>query len=192
MSAEKPHRPRELPRPSRHRHASLEDAAAALADLSNYADYTPADADGVGFHTAVDSLCAQSAAHHLADKVASALSDAVTAVDHLKCALLILDRIVRADKSARSQHLRDEFVVAASEVANAARCAPVLARRAELMSVFGQKRFLVTRETATKAYNIVRKTEKWLKAIVKDIGRDLVVARREVRRVSSKDSLVPI
>lgn len=169
----------------------MDDAAAALADLTNYSDYTPADA-GVGVHAASDDLSAHSSAHHLADKIANALCDAVTAVDHLKCASLVLETIARADDSAHSQDLRTEYAVAAKEIASAVHWAPVLARRAELMAIFGQKRFLVTRDSAKKARVVVRKTEIWLKGIVKDIGRDLIVARREVRRVSSKDSLVAL
>jgi hypothetical protein len=68
--------------------------------------------------------------------------------------------------------------------------APVLARRAKLMRCFGVEkgRVLLTDEAIVHMRGVVADNERWLKEIVRDIGRDLVIARREAKRVSVIDA----
>jgi hypothetical protein len=130
------------------------------------------------------------------ERVTAALCDAVTAVDHLKCAAMMLKamggqmREVGCGGEEKRRGDRLDFEAAAEEVKAAVHWAPVLGRRAELMRCFGVEkgRVLVTTESVRAMGVVVHNAEKWLKEIVRDIGRDLVIARREAKRVGVVDS----
>jgi hypothetical protein len=160
--------------------APREGSGPALSDLTKYAAYEPAQGEVVG---------GDSAADHLVKCISSALRDAVAAVDHLKRARQVL-RNISEHGEMRSREMAQDFQGAASEVSSAVSWAPVLLRRADLTELFARKRFLVTAESAGKAANVVQKSEQWLKEIVRGIGRDLVVARREAVRVNLVDALL--
>lgn len=153
----------------------------SLGDLSRYANYESSRGEVVSNGTG-------SSADHIAAKVTSALSDAVAAVDRLKLARQQLDDITN-DETLRSQEMAQIFQRASHDVSLAVKFAPVLVSRTDLTDLFAAKRFLVTADTAGKASGVVRKSERWLKGIVKDIGQDLVAARREAARVTVQDSL---
>lgn len=81
------------------------------------------------------------------------------------------------------------FQDASAAVAAAMQSSSALLKREDLTELFGRKRFLVTTESSQQACEIVSKSEKWLKGIVREIGSDLVLARQEAMRVSLVDSV---
>lgn len=153
----------------------------ALAELRDaYSGYEPAYGAPMEGETSTD---------YLVHQVTAALRDTVAGVDHLKVARRILADIARDENHERSQAMAARFQEASAAVSAAVQASSALLNRQDLTDLFARKRFLVTRESAKHGYKVVEKAEKWLKVIVREIGGDLVTARREAIRVSLVDSL---
>lgn len=81
------------------------------------------------------------------------------------------------------------FQDASAAVTDAVQSSSALLKREDLTELFGRKRFLVTTESSQQAYDVVSKSEKWLKGLVREIGSDLVLARQEALRVMLVDAV---
>jgi hypothetical protein len=128
----------------------------------------------------------ETGADFVVTQVTAALRDTVAAVDQLKLARRILVELSKSNE--RSQEMSEKFQVASAAVAAAIKSSPALLSRNDL-ELFSRKRFLVTAESSLNASVVVRKSELWLKELVREIGKDLVAARREAMRVSLVDSV---
>lgn len=132
---------------------------------SLYASYhAPAEAEELG------------PSENLVRQITACLADSMAALDCLKRALGILGEVERS-VSMRSSAMADRFKEGAAEVRKAIATAPALEEKEVLVELFSRPRVLATNMAAKEAGEVVKDAQRWLRAMIKSIGRDLVEAR---------------
>lgn len=113
---------------------------------------------------------------NLVRQITACLADSMAALDCLKRALGLLSEVERS-QSMRSTAMVERFKEGAAEVRKAVATAPALEEKEVLVELFNRPRVLATNMAAKEAGEVVKDAQRWLRAMIKSIGRDLVEAR---------------